>query len=215
MIALEPVLIVDDDPSVRLRLRRLLARLGVEAGSVDQAGGVAEAEAACGDRVPKLALVDIGLPDGDGLDLVAWMRAAHPSITPIVMSSFGSEELILAAVQCGALGYLLKERDDEELFVSLRSIARGGAPIDPFVARHILRRLGPPPRTAGGAGVLTGRETEILAWVAQGLISRDIARRLDRSPQTIESHIKSIFRKLGVSTRTEAVGRARERGLLS
>jgi DNA-binding NarL/FixJ family response regulator len=219
-IPLSPALVVEDDPAVQRRLRRLLVEQGLAPDAIDVAGSVAAAECACGARSYGFALVDIGLPDGSGLGLVEWMRREHPRITPIVVSAFGTEALIVAALRGGAAGYLLKERDDAELLASLRTIERGGAPIDPFVARHILHLVGTPAGAASpaaGAGdgePLTARELEILGWVAQGLISREIAQRLDRSPQTIECHIKNIFRKMCVSTRTEAVHRARQRGLL-
>jgi DNA-binding NarL/FixJ family response regulator len=220
-LPLGPALVVDDDPAVRARLHGLLLSIGIGSNDLHFAGDVAAAKRSCGERDLRLAIVDVGLPDGSGLDLVDWIRNQHPAITPIVMSSFGSEETIVAAVRSGALGYLLKERDDDEVLASLRSIARGGAPIDPFVARHILRlmRQAPPsgpsePAEASIDEALTARELEILGWVAQGLISREIAQRLERSPQTVECHIKNIFRKMSVSTRTEAVSKARLRGLL-
>jgi DNA-binding NarL/FixJ family response regulator len=219
--ALGPILLVDDDPAVRDRMLGLLRRLGVAADDVHAATDLASARAACATRHWRLAIVDVGLPDGCGLELVEWLIAQQPDVTPIVMSSFGSEEIIVAAVRSGALGYLLKERDDEEIVAALGTIARGGAPIDPFVARHILRLMRAQATSETDATVeppdedaLTARELEILGWVAQGLISRDIARRLQRSPQTVECHIKNIFRKMSVSTRTEAVSKARLRGLL-
>jgi DNA-binding NarL/FixJ family response regulator len=218
-IPLSPALVVEDDPAVQRRLRQVLIQHGLAPEAIDVAGSVAEAERACADTPFAFALVDIGLPDGSGVGLVEWMRREHPRITPIVVSAFGTEALIVAALRGGAAGYLLKEREDVELLALLRTIERGGAPIDPFVAKHILHLLGrppaPPSRPADDDGEpLTARELEILGWVAQGLISREIAQRLDRSPQTIECHIKNIFRKMCVSTRTEAVHRARQRGLL-
>lgn len=226
-----PALIVEDDPAVQQRLRALLIGQGLAAEAVHLRHTVAGARAACAEVTFNLALIDIGLPDGSGLQLIEWMRVHQPQLTPIVISAFGTEELIVAALRCGAHGYLLKERDDDELRASLRTIAQGGAPIDPFVARHILHLVGadavrdrpaapPPPARAANeptddlAEQLTPRELEILNWVARGLISREIAQRLARSPQTVECHIKNIFRKMCVSTRTEAVSKARQRGLL-
>lgn len=230
-LVLTPTLVVEDDPAVQRRLQRLLITHGLAAETAYIAGSVAEAEQACGNTRFRFALVDIGLPDGSGLRLIEWMSAHHPDITAIVVSAFGTEELIVEALRCGALGYLLKERDDEELLASLRTIERGGAPIDPFVARHILHLVGagatrPSALSSERVAVvandpgtnseetLTPREVEILSLVARGLISREIAQHLTRSPQTIECHIKNIFRKMAVNTRTEAVHQARIRGLL-
>jgi DNA-binding NarL/FixJ family response regulator len=231
-IALAPALIVEDDPAGQQRLRRLLLAHGLAPAGIEAADSIAAAQHACGATAFNLALVDIGLPDGSGLRLIEWMRVYAPLLTPIVVSAFGTEELIVSALRCGAHGYLLKERDDEELLASLRTIGQGGAPIDPIVARHILHLVGAPsatrvyaPATSAAnepepepepalAHELTPRELEILGWVARGLISREIAQRLSRSPQTIECHIKNIFRKMSVTTRIEAVNKARERGLL-
>jgi DNA-binding NarL/FixJ family response regulator len=221
-VALWPALVVDPGVAGQRRMLGLLERLGPPPGALHACASMLEARAACREIPFRLALVDIQLPDGNGLALVDWMRNTHPHITALAVSASGGEDSIVTAVRCGAQGYLLTDRDDAELLAALRSIARGGAPIDPSIARHLLQLLGgPPPRTPGHAGprdgeaeALTLRELEVLGWVAQGLISRDIAHRMDRSPQTIESHIKNIFRKMGVNTRTEAVHRARLRGLL-
>ncbi|MCI1710911.1 MAG: response regulator transcription factor [Chiayiivirga sp.] len=213
------------------RLRNILVGHGLAPAMVQVCDSIAAAQQACAAQSFRLALIDIGLPDGSGLRLVEWMRARQPQLSPIVVSAFGTEQSIVEALRCGAHGYLLKERDDEELRASLRTIAQGGAPIDPFVARHILHLVGAgathPPAVAADLGTpnaaeplseleedLTARELEILNWVARGLISREIAQRLARSPQTVECHIKNIFRKMSVSTRTEAVDKARQRGLL-
>lgn len=230
-VLLTPALIVEDDPAVQQRLRRILLGHGLDPAMLQLRDSIAGAQEACAAQAFRLALIDIGLPDGSGLRLIDWMRQHQPQLTPIVVSAFGTEELIVEALRCGAHGYLLKERDDEELRASLRTIEQGGAPIDPFVARHILHVMGAgssPTQLIGTASAspaaneplgdaqdeLTARELEILNWVARGLISREIAQRLARSPQTIECHIKNIFRKMSVTTRTEAVSKARQRGLL-
>ncbi len=225
---LSPALIVDDDAAVRARLEALLGSLGI--GAIESCGDVAAARRACGRGRFALGLIDIGLPDGSGLDLLRWLRPLEAVRTPIVVSAFGAEDTVVAALRLGAHGYLLKEREDVELAASLRSIAQGGAPLDPMVARHLLRLVeagqapiassdaANEPDAGDGADLadtgLTPRELEILNLVARGLISREIAQRLARSPLTIECHIKNIFRKIGASTRTQAVDMARQRGLL-
>ncbi|MBS0589717.1 MAG: response regulator transcription factor [Proteobacteria bacterium] len=227
--ALAPALIVEDDTHVQARLVRVLAEIGVDAASIHRAENIAVAQRLLDTYSFALVLIDIGLPDGSGIDLIGWMhrRESTLRVTAVVVSSFATQDLILQALHAGATGYLLKEREDAELTASLRSIERGGAPIDPFVARYILRVIATPlvaravadailPVVADeNASVpLTRREEEILHLVAQGLISREIAERLSRSTLTIEGHIKSIFRKLHVSTRTQAIYQARSLGLL-
>lgn len=224
---LSPALIVDDAAATRARLHALLLAQGVDSGRIELVADISSARAACARGRFAFALVDIGLPDGSGLELIEWLGQSRPEVVSIVVSSFGTEELVVGALRRGAHGYLLKERDDAELAAALRSVESGGMPIDPLVARHILKLVDAgvlravPAQAANEADVdgaepagLTPRELEILGWVARGLISREIANRLERSPQTVECHIKNIFRKIGASTRTEAVSKARERGLL-
>ena len=221
-LALPPVLVVEDDARARDRLIRLLAALDVAADALECAADLAEARARFAARRFASALVDLELPDGSGIDFIRGMRPREAGVTVVVVSTFATQDLILAALHAGAVGYLLKERDDTELLAALRSVQHGGAPIDPFVARYILRCFGPVAPLANdardatddAADRLTRREEEILHLVAQGLISREIAQRLSRSTLTIEGHIKSIFRKLQVNTRTQAIYQARALGLL-
>lgn len=223
-LALHPALVVEDDPRMQERLTRVLAAVDVPAAAVALAGAIAQAQARFAPGHFALALIDLELPDGSGIDLIRELHWRDAGMALVVVSTFATQDLILAALQAGATGYLLKERDDAELVAALRSLQRGGAPIDPFVAKHILRVLGlvtaPAVATApvaaeeDSADRLTRREEEILHLVAQGLISREIAQRLSRSTLTIEGHIKNIFRKLQVSTRTQAIYQARALGLL-
>jgi DNA-binding NarL/FixJ family response regulator len=216
---LTPALVVEDDARARLRLARVLRALGV----VDEpafAANIAEARQQLQARRFALALIDIELPDGSGIELIRAWQGREGAPAAVIVSTFATQDLIVAALQAGAVGYLLKERDDDELVAALRSIQYGGAPIDPFVARHILRLVAPASVTTVDrfetalAEALTRREEEILQLVAQGLTSREIAERLSRSVSTVESHVKNIFAKLQVSTRAQAVHQARTRGLL-
>ena len=142
-----PVLVVEDEPLVRARLERLLHQLGYPADALLFAGSLAEARGRLADAPVALALVDLGLPDGNGIELIAELRAADPALGILVISAWSTEDAILAALRAGATGYLLKERDDLEVLISLRSVLRGGAPIDPFVARRIIAELRPRPRS--------------------------------------------------------------------
>ncbi|PQZ70446.1 DNA-binding response regulator [Achromobacter sp. MYb9] len=212
-----PVLLVEDEPLVCRRLEGLLLQLGYQPDALVYAGSLVEARACLANQPVALALVDLGLPDGSGIDLIAEMHAADPGLAILVISAWCTEDAILAALRAGATGYVLKERDDIEVALSLRSVLRGGAPIDPFVARRIIEELRPRPAEQPGTPsgeILSPRESQILRLVAEGLANREIAEQLFLSRYTVECHIKHIYRKLAVSSRTRAVHTARARGLL-
>lgn len=224
-VALSPALLVEDDPAMRERLGRLLATIGAgTALRIDCAESVAAARELLETRDYGVALVDIGLPDGSGVELIGWMQAQRPRTPAVVVSAWRTEEVIFAALRAGAIGYLLKERDDLELGLALRSIAQGGAPIDPSIARRILGWLAAQPAPAQPAAssdappplpvALTPRERRILELVAQGLSNREMAESLSISKLTVECHTKNIYRKLAVNSRTEAVFQGRRHGLL-
>lgn len=216
-----PVLMVEDDPLMRQRLLRILAGLGYAENSIEVAVSVSTARARIAGAPIGLALVDLGLPDGNGVELIALLRKKAPELCILVVSAWSTEEHILAALRAGATGYVLKDREDMEIALSISSVLRGGAPIDPFIARRILELV---PVGAGESGSQQGadaeavslspRETEILHWVAEGLTNREIAEQLFISRHTAECHIKNIYKKLAVSSRTRAVNEARQRGLL-
>ena len=219
---LAPVLVVEDVPSVRSRLEGVLLQLGYPLEALAFAGSLAQARAHLEREPVSLALVDLGLPDGSGLELVASLRAADPGLGILVISAWSTPDAILTALRAGATGYVIKERDDLEMALALRSVLRGGAPIDPFIARHIIEELAPEPAAASpgnadaeaAAETLSQRELQILHKVAEGLGNREIAEQLHLSRYTVETHIKHIYRKLAVSTRTRAIHEARTRGLL-
>jgi DNA-binding NarL/FixJ family response regulator len=214
-VPLSPALVVDDDPGMRRRLAGLLQRVSPGA-AVAEAGSLAEAHAHLGQADVALALVDVGLPDGSGCALVGWLHAHRPATASLVISAWGHDDTVLAALRAGAVGYLLKERDDLELELSLRSIQRGGAPIDPAIARRILALLPPPAAAAEApqAPVLSEREREVLHLVSRGCSNREIAELTGLSRFTVEDHTKAIYRKLAVGSRTEAVFEAQRMGLL-
>ena len=219
-----PVLMVEDEPLIRARLQQVLYQLGYGPDGLVFAASLAEARECLAEQPVALALVDLGLPDGSGLDLIAEMRAEDPTMGILVISAWSTGDAILAALRAGATGYVLKERDDLEVAVSIRSVLRGGAPIDPFMAHRIIEELaataepaGPPgaaPTAAMPAKVLSQREHQILSLVAGGASNREIAEKLFLSRYTVECHVKHIYRKLAVSSRMHAVNTARERGLL-
>lgn len=215
-----PVLIVEDDPLIRQRLLGILTHLGYQADALLFAETLAQARSVVQDSPIALALVDLGLPDGNGIDLITELRNSDPALGILVISAWSTEDILLGALRAGATGYVLKERDDLEVSLSIRSVLRGGAPIDPFIARRIIAELQPAAAVASSTAPtddpkLSNRESEILGLVAEGLANREIAEKLFLSRYTVECHIKHIYRKLAVSSRVKAVKEARSRGLLA
>lgn len=216
-----PVLVVEDDALIAQRLGKILQLLGYLPDAILQAASLAQARALVADSPVALALVDLGLPDGNGIDLIAELRNADPALGILVISAWSTEDVLLSALRAGATGYVLKERDDLEVTLSIRSVLRGGAPIDPFIARRIIAELQPAasPKEADAdieteTVTLSTREAQILGLVADGLANREIAEQLHLSRYTVECHIKHIYRKLAVSSRVRAISEARSRGLL-
>lgn len=221
-IELASILIVEDDSAMQARLRALVREVAGPQAWIGIASDVAGARASLRQHQPVLALVDVRLPDASGIALIRQMQQDSPDTQAVIVSAFADEETILAALRAGAIGYLLKDREDIELVLSLRSLQRGGAPIDPMIARRILA-LVPAPAPARDPGEvaeavavphLSVRESEILQLVAQGLSNREIAEHTNLSRLTIEGHTKNIYRKLAVKSRTAAVHEARTLGLL-
>ena len=216
-----PVLIVEDDPVVSRRLEALLLQLGYEADMLVMANSVAKARKCFAEHPVALALVDLGLPDGSGIDLIRHMHERNPALAILVISAWSTQEAILSALRAGATGYVLKERDDLEVALALRSVLRGGAPIDPLLARRIIEEFSAEDEeamveeAAGEIERLSPREHQILRLVADGMGNRDIAESLSISRYTVEAHVKSIYRKLAVSSRTRAIRAARQHGLLA
>ncbi|HJR73234.1 MAG TPA: response regulator transcription factor [Luteimonas sp.] len=217
-VSLASILVVEDDPLAQQRLLRLLSGIADGDARIETASDLAQARDRLRARPFSVALVDVQLPDGNGIGLIAWMQQHAPQTSSVIVSAWAEEETILAAVQAGAIGYLLKDRDDDELRVSLKSLQRGGAPIDPTIARRILALLphtAPAAPSAASAPQLSEREREILKLVAQGFSNREIAELVSLSKLTIECHTKNIYRKLAVGSRTAAVFEARSMGLLN
>ena len=217
-----PVLIVEDETLIQERLRNILAELGYDNDGLIFVQNLKEAFLQIEQQHISLALVDLGLPDGNGIELIEKLRAQDSSALILVISAWSTQESLFSAIKAGATGYVLKERDDAEVLLSIRSILRGGAPIDPFIAQEILKQISASVIIGStddkpldsDVALLTNRETEILDLVAQGMSNKEIAEQLFVSKYTVESHIKHIYRKLSVTKRTKAVSTARSLGIL-
>lgn len=217
-----PVLIVEDEDLIQERLKNILTELGYRKDMLIFAKNLQQAFVEIEQQPISLALVDLGLPDGNGIELIEKLRILDNNALILVISAWSTQESLFSAIKAGATGYVLKERDDAEVKLSIRSILRGGAPIDPFIAQEILKQISAAVIPASHdqklidaeMELLTNRETEILNLVAQGMSNREIAEQLFVSKYTVESHIKHIYRKLSVTKRTKAVCAARSLGIL-
>lgn len=214
-----PVLILEDDVIMQQRTEKLLLELGYTADNFIFAQTIKHALNLIDQQNIAFALVDLGLPDGSGIDVISALRKLNDKTPILVISTCNTRETIFQAIQTGATGYFLKERDDFEIMLSIRSVIRGGAPIDPFIAQQILEKILSKSIEKDSNSIqidlLSKREHEILKLVAQGLSNREIAESLFLSKYTVEYHIKNIYRKLSVSNRSKAIYTARNLGLLA
>lgn len=210
------ILIVEDEPLYMDRIKLVLQQLGCPSLLVHSAHTLKEALRILPMYSWDYAFVDLGLPDGHGRNIIEQLHKTHPDTGITVISAWSDENTIFSALQAGATGYLLKERDDLEIMLGVRSTLRGGAPIDPFIAKRILHEIPSraPVETEVSDSPLSRREHEILEWVADGMSNKEIANQLSISRYTVETHVKSIYRKLAVTSRLNAVKAARENGLL-
>lgn len=167
-------------------------------------------------------LVDLGLPDGRGEDMLRALSVSKPDAELLVFTVFGDESRLIAALQMGATGYVLKGCSGQELIDAVEQIREGGAPISPLLARMLLKqfRSGGQGSVPGGGAAgngwpeLSDRETDVLKLVAQGYVNKEIAQRLGIGPATVSTHIKNLYKKLAVHTRVAVVKVAQERGLI-
>jgi DNA-binding NarL/FixJ family response regulator len=184
---------------------------------VGSARHLAEARALLRECEVDIVIVDLGLPDGDGAELIAELRDTSPTTAALVTTVFGDEAHVIRAVEAGARGYLLKDTTPEEFVRALRMVHEGGAPLSPQIARHLLKRFAPllpQGKARSDAERLTAREIDILTRISQGFSAAETAQATGISPHTVTSHIKNIYSKLSVRNRMEAVNRARQQGLI-
>jgi DNA-binding NarL/FixJ family response regulator len=218
------VLIVEDEPEFLSRFTQAVrsnAQLHLVGAVADGAAAIAVLDGA----VPDVMLVDLGLPDIDGVQLIRHAVARRPGLDVLVVTVFGDDEHVLASIEAGATGYLLKDTRIERIVASICEIRAGGSPISPTIARKVLNRFRAPsaaaaPAPAGGpvvpaeASPLSARETDILRLVSKGLSCAEVGEHLSISTHTVVTHVKNIYRKLAVHSRAEAVFEAGLMGLL-
>jgi DNA-binding NarL/FixJ family response regulator len=210
------VTIVEDDAPIREEFARMI-RGEADMRLLAAVGSCAEARQSFSLARPDVALIDLGLPDGDGTELIAELaeKSKHTSI--LVVTVFGDEAHVVRALQAGAHGYLLKDTPTAEFGRAIRAVCDGASPLSPQVARYLLKRFARPAEDDGGPKLvepLTPRELDVLKAISQGFSVPETARRLEVASSTIAAHIKSIYGKLAVHSRVQAVNQARKHGLI-
>ena len=211
------VLIVEDEPVTRERLVEAVnahALLHV-AGAT---GSLHEGMALYESLQPRVMLVDLGLPDGSGLDLIRHVRNRQTPTESLVLTIFGDEQHVVAALKAGARGYLLKDSSYATIADHLLMLIDGGSPINPKVARFLLGQFSTwekESQTAPDPTILTAREKEILTLITKGYKRHEIANLLNISNNTVGTHIRRIYEKLSVHSNIEATQEAAQRGLLN
>ena len=202
------LLIADDHAVVREGLQRLVATFeGVELVGAAANGQVAVDR--CRAAEPDVLLMDIEMPVLDGIAATRAIAAAQPDVAVVVLTSFSDRDQILQALDAGAVGYLLKDAEPDEIAKAVRAAARGEAPLDPRAGRALLSARGSSSPLDG----LSEREREVLRLVARGLPNKRIARELSISEKTVKTHLTSVFRTIGVTDRTQAALWAERNGL--
>ncbi len=208
------VLICDDHAIVRKGIRALLAtKPGIEV--VGEAGDGKEAVAQAAALHPDVILMDIMMPELDGIEATRQITAQQPDAHILVLTSFAADDKVFPAIKAGALGYLLKGSSPDELVQAIRQVAAGEPSLEPAIARKVLLELHRPPQAPPTTDPLTERELEVLRLIAQGLGNREIADRLVIAERTVCTHVSNILAKLHLASRTQAALFALKEGLAS
>jgi DNA-binding NarL/FixJ family response regulator len=206
------VLVVDDHPMVRAGLRSMLS--GDEVEVVAEAGTGADAVERAVALQPDLVLLDVELPDMDGLETLLHLKAQAPRTAVLVVSMHDDPSMVRRAVEAGAAGYVLKGIGRRELLAAVRAVRDGDSVLDPALLRSLAKPGSPDAVDRGGAELLTRVELETLALLAAGLTNREIAERMRWSVGTVKKYVQRILEKLHVSDRTQAAVVAVRQGLL-
>ncbi|WPB55586.1 response regulator transcription factor [Xylophilus sp. GOD-11R] len=226
------VLIVEDEPEFMRRFSNAV----LNDSSLSLLGAVNTGQAGLSMldlQPPDVLLVDLGLPDMNGVTLIEHVARHHPGCDVLVVTMFADDNHVVSSIEAGASGYLLKDASAERIVTSIHELRLGGAPISPGIARRVLERFrtraraeaqevtagsdtvsDAGPDTRGEGSPLTPREGELLRMIAKGFTFETIGTLLDISPHTVVAHVKKIYRKLAVHSRSEAVYEAGQLGLL-
>jgi two-component system, NarL family, response regulator YdfI len=212
------VVVVDDHQVVREGLRMMLEILGEGFVLVGEAADGVASIRAVAETQPDVVLMDLRMPGMDGLEAIKQIHSEWPQVAIVILTTYNEDEWLIQGLRAGASGYLLKDASSETLFHAIRSAARGETLLQPDVLARLLSHTSPQPPRSGkefaGRIEFTEREREVLAAVARGERSKEIAMHLGISLRTVGAHLTSIYTKLGVDSRTSAVATAIAHGLL-
>jgi len=213
------VAVVEDDAKFRQAFVHAIessADLRLAGAAADGSSGLTLLKA----TRPDVLLVDLGLPDIGGIELIRWCATQLPECDVMVVTVFGDEQHVISSLEAGATGYLLKDVLPEDLVEQIRALHAGGSPISPVIARQLLARLAPtsssalPPTVSPDAPVLSERELAVLTMATKGFTYEEIAQMMRVSKHTVMTYVKRSYRKLQVNSKSEAVYEARKLGLL-
>ncbi len=208
-----PILVVEDDPVVRKFLTLSIGQTP-QLEVISSVGSLREGATLLTQQHPEVMVVDLGLPDGSGIELVRQARRCQPPVECMVVTMYDDQAHLFAALEAGATGYLLKDALPDNIGHEVQKLLTGGSPISPAIARMMLSRF-----CCGGVAEqpehnLTQREVEVLQLMEQGLLRKEVAHRLHISQHTINTHVRSIYRKLEVNTNTAAIRKAKRMDIL-
>jgi len=207
------ILIADDHPVVREGLVTMLSRENdIEVVGEAQNGKVAIEKAR--ELKPDIVLMDLRMPEVDGIEAIRLIKSENPQVKFIVLTTYDNDEYIFKGIEAGARAYLLKDAPRAELFKAIRAVSRGESLIEPAIAGKVLDRFAELSRQTQSPEALSERELEVLTLIAKGTSNKLIATNLNIGESTVKTHIQSIFHKLNVSDRTEAVTEAIKKGIV-
>jgi len=208
------LLVADDHAIVRKGIRALLAT-EPDIEVVGEAKNGREAVARAESLQPDVILMDLVMPEMDGIEAIRRITTRQPEARILVLTTFAADEMVFPAIKAGALGYLLKDSGPEELVEAIRQVHRGESSLHPTVARKLLQEISGPPKGRPTPEPLTEREVEVLRQVARGLSNQEIASKLVITEATVRTHVSNILSKLHLASRTQAALYALREGLAS
>jgi len=197
------VFLLDDHEIVRRGVRDLLEESGrIEV--VGEAGTAAEALSRIPPTRPQVAVLDVRLPDGNGVEVCREIRSRHPEIQCLMLTSFNDDEALFQAIMAGAAGFLLKQIKGPDIVDAIERVAAGQSLLDPAVTARVLERLRTPPEEDERLASLTGQERKVLELIAEGLTNRQIGERIHLAEKTVKNYVSNLLAKLGMERRTQA-----------
>ena len=209
---MKDVLILEDHQATILRLREIVSET-FDHINVTVVDNVEKANVSVKSHTFDLALIDINLPDGNGIEFLAAMKKQQPQCLFVISTMFDDDDHVFSALSVGANGYLLKDQTDEQISHLLKGILEGSPPLSPAISRKILEHFTTTPAVDDEAK-LSNRENEVLTYIAKGLTRKEVANYMDLSVNTVSAYIKSIYKKLSINSSSEATIEAIRRGLI-